>query len=73
MLWMCCGTFLYFVHCWDSIRGMRMDLIKCVLRGRSNDFVTAGIACVVFFRVRRSMSCMFVTVSLRNDGRGGIF
>ena len=41
MLWMCCGTFLYSFHCWDSIRGMRMDLIKCVLRGRSNDFVTA--------------------------------
>ena len=33
----------YFLGCGDSIRSM------CILRGRSNDFVTAGIACLVFF------------------------
>ena len=43
----------------------------CVLRRRCNEFVPAGLACVVFFRVRRSVLWQ-VSVSLRHDGRDSI-
>ena len=42
-LWMCCGTLLV-VRNLRHVHGSE----KCVVRGRHNEFVMAGIACVAF-------------------------
>ena len=47
---------------------------KCVLHGRCNEFVMAGIACVAFSLSGATCHAVtFVGTSLQNDGTGGIW
>ena len=66
---MCCGVFSW----WGQLLRDGREFDKCVLCGRCNEFVPAGLACVVFSCDAQRFFVPFVSVSLRNDGKTACF